>query len=356
MNIGILLPPAEKNNGGINRVAYNIMYEIKQMDVNHRLYTLGQTYKGIDYPMINTLTAYMKTTKMSFTLSAYPMDIVHTYYNPIDFGGNIHCKRIMTIHDLYTIINPQWFSKTYVDFQNNDMRAGAKKSDVIIAISKATKSDIVYYYGIPEEKIKVVYLGVPRLFMKETIKPLIIAHPERYILSVSAIAQNKNQTGLVKAFFHYKQLHKDDDVKLVLVGAMRQPEEMAALLQNNAEYKNDIIYTGYVTDDELLQWYDHATAFAYPSFYEGFGLPILEAMARGKAVICSSTTSMPEVGGDAAKYCNPKEIDSITTALENVLQNDGLRKNMEKKSLLQAAKFSYQKAAKETLDIYESLI
>ncbi len=356
MNIGIVLPPAERNNGGINRVAYNTMDEMSRINVGHQIYTLGQAYKGIDYPMIPTFIAYMKMTQLNFTLSAYPMDLVHTYYNPIDFGSSIHCKRVMTIYDLYTIANPQWFTKTYVDFQNIEMRTGAKKSDMIIAISESTKSDIVYYYDIPEEKIKVVYLGVPQLFLRKTTGPVTINCPERYILSVSAIAQNKNQAGLADAFFRYKRLHKDDNVKLVLVGAMRQPEEVIALSQKNALYKDDIIYTGYVTDHELLQWYDHATVFAYPSFYEGFGLPILEAMARGKAVVSSLTTSMPEVGGDAAEYCDPKEIDSIVSSLEKVLQNDELRRNMEKRSLLQANKFSYQKAAKETIDIYTSLM
>lgn len=356
MNIGIVLPPAERNNGGINRVAFNIMQEMSKMDTGHQIYTLGQTYEGIDYPMIDTFIAYMKMTRLSFTLSAYPMDIVHTYYNPIDFAGSIQCGRVMTIYDLYTIINPQWFTKTYVDFQDIVMREGAGKSDVIIAISEATKADIVHYYGIPEERIKVIYLGVPQLFLQKQKKAVSIDHPQRYILSVSAIAQNKNQTGLVDAFFRYKNLHKDDDVKLVLAGAMRQPEEIVALLQKNSKYKDDVIYTGYISDHELLQWYDCATVFAYPSFYEGFGLPILEAMTRGKAVISSSTTSMPEVGGDAAQYCDPRKIDSIVDALERVLLDDELRKEMERKSLIQAAKFSYKKAAQETLEIYKSFI
>lgn len=352
MKIGILPPPAEKNSGGINRVAYNIIREMNRMDIKHEIFMLGQTCEGVDYPTFPTFIAYMKMTKLNFTLSSCPMDLIHTYYNPIDFGNHFQCKRIMTIYDLYTIINPQWFSKTYVDFQNIEMRHGAERSDIIIAISESTKSDIVYYYGIPEEKIKVVYLGVPELFLREPAETVTIDCPDRYILSVSAIAQNKNQAGLVDAFFRYKQLHEDDHVKLVLVGAVRQPEEILALLQKNAKYKNDIIYTGYVTDDELLQWYDHATVFVYPSFYEGFGLPILEAMTRGKAVVSSSTTSMPEVGGDAAEYCNPKDIDSITASIEKILQNDELRKSMEKKSLLQAAGFSYKKAARETLEIY----
>jgi glycosyltransferase involved in cell wall biosynthesis len=356
MNIGILLPPAEKNNGGINRVTYNTLYEMSRMDIPHNVYTLGQAYEGIDYPMINTFNAYMKLTKLNFTLSAYPMDIVHTYYNPIDFSDTIHCRRVMTIYDLYTIANPQWFSKTYVDFQNIEMRKGAEKSDIIIAISEATKSDIIYYYGIPEERIKVVYCGINPLFLQKKADAVTIDCPERYVLSVSAIAQNKNQTGLVKAFCRYKELHKDDDAKLVLVGAMRQPEEIAALLQNNTRYKDDIIYTGYVTDDELLQWYDHATLFAYPSFYEGFGMPIVEALVRGRAVVCSSTTSMPEAGGDAAQYCDPNEIDSIAAAIEKVLQDDELRKDMQTKSPGQALKFTPDNAARETLKIYGSLM
>ena len=114
MKLGIMLPPKEKNNGGINRVAYNTLRNMEQMSMPHELVMLGEGYPDLSYPHIDLLPSYMQMNHLSFTLSAHPMDLVHTYYHPIDFSDKISCKRVMTIYDLYTIANPQWFSKTYI--------------------------------------------------------------------------------------------------------------------------------------------------------------------------------------------------------------------------------------------------
>ena len=120
--------------------------------------------------------------------------------------------------------------------------------------------------------------------------------------------------------------------------------------------RNDIILTGYVSNEVLSCLYRDAIAFAYISFYEGFGLPILEAMSFGKAVICSDQSSMPEVGGDAVEYCNPYDIESIMNAMESIIDNDNYRKCLEGRAVVQANKFSYKRTAEEILRIYDQFL
>lgn len=120
--------------------------------------------------------------------------------------------------------------------------------------------------------------------------------------------------------------------------------------------KEDIIFTGFIDDLQLTALYKYAVGVAYISFYEGFGLPILEAMAAGKAVISSDTTSMPEVGGEAVLYCNPYSSDSILEAISTLVLDDTKRKEMEKQGALQSKKFSYKKAAQETIELYQKLV
>ena len=139
----------------------------------------------------------------------------------------------------------------------------------------------------------------------------------------------------------------------MLVGLIRDKSAVNEVMFKHPEASKDIIFTGYVSEDELVWLYSNAYMFMYPSFFEGFGLPILEAMSVGNAVICSNTTSMPEVGGDAVEYCNPYNLESMVNSIEKVVVNETYRNELKRKSVNQAAKFSYEKAAKELMEIYK---
>ena len=174
-------------------------------------------------------------------------------------------------------------------------------------------------------------------------------------MSVSTIEPRKNLRGLLNGFISFKKAHEKSDLKLVLVGGIGWDKEFESYINGVDDYRDSIILTGFVTDEELSALYKYALAVAYVSFYEGFGLPILEALTAGKAVISSDTTSMPEVGGNAVCYCNPYKVDSIEAAFEQVVYNDSYRKELESMARTQASRFSYEKAAKETIAIYNAI-
>ena len=359
MNIGILSGLVrEKNPTGISKVAIAICNEIIKMSSNCDLKLIGKDIfhrldKGIsEIPYYLTT---LGTMNMNFMLSAYDLNIIHSYYDAFDFNNDlIKCGKVLTVHDLYPTIHPEWKSNAEAEYFNNDIYNCAKKADVIIADSECTKRDLVNYWEINPDKIKVIYCGIFKeelynnLSDKYEIKNLANC---KYLLSVSGLDKNKNQDGLLKAFSEFKHKYRDFDIKLVLTGPIRDAN--IALGVHDKKISDDIVYTGYVSDEELVWLYKNAYAFIYPSFFEGFGLPILEAMKSGCPVMCSETTSMPEVGGEAAEYFNPYDVDSIVDTIERVVFNENKMNEMKKKSIVQAEKFSYKKAALQTLEVYK---
>lgn len=356
MNIGILSQNKEKNITGINRVTQGTVEELLKLDNENSYHFLGKTeWLNLDMDYIPMIVNGGKQFSLNFTLMAHPLDIVHSHYRPFSLNEKVPCAKILTIHDLIPLIYKDWYQSQY-DYFNESIRKCAEQVDTIITVSEYTKQDVIKYYNIPEEKIKVVYNGLypASLFSSEIKgKSIDILENQRFLLSVSGVGPHKNQVGLAEAFINYKKHHKDDELKLVLTGPVRRYQVIRDIMEKYPIESKDIIMTGFVSDEELLWLYQESLAFIYVSYYEGFGLPILEALSVGKAVISSNTSSMPEVGGDAAIYCDPQNIESISDAIERIVNDDNLRHKMESIAYKQAAKFSYVKAAKETLEIYK---
>lgn len=359
MDIGILSSLVkEKNVTGISKVAIGICNEIANTSSDCCLKLIGtDIYNRMNKRIVEipfNITS-LGTMKMNFVASAYALNIIHSYYDAFDFNNDlIKCGKVLTVHDLYPTIHPEWKSNAEAEYFNNDIYNCAKKADVIIADSECTKRDLVNYWKINPDKVKVIYCGIFKeelynnLSDKYEIKNLANC---KYLLSVSGLDKNKNQDGLLKAFSEFKHKYRDFDIKLVLTGPIRDAN--IAFEVHDKNISDDIVYTGYVSDEELVWLYKNAYAFIYPSFFEGFGLPILEAMKSGCPVMCSETTSMPEVGGEAAEYFNPYDVDSIVDTIERVVFNENKMNEMKKKSIVQAEKFSYKKAALQTLEVYK---
>lgn len=360
MNIGILSGLVkEKDATGLSKVAIGICNEIADMSSDCNLNLIGKDLFNRLDKRISEIPYYITsfgTMKMNFMLSAYGLNVIHSYYDAFDYNSDLFkCVRVLTVHDIIPVVHPEWVPVASKEYFNNDIYNCARKADVIIAVSEYTKRDIVTYWDINPDKIKVIYNGI---FKEELydyssdeyrVEKLVNC---KYILSVSGLNKNKNQNGLLKAFVEFKHRHRDCDVKLVLTGPIRDVNVVLDLHDKCAS--DDIIYTGYVSDEELVWLYKNAYAFIYPSFYEGFGLPILEAMRAGCAVMCSNTTSMPEVGGEAAEYFDPYDVDSIVDTIERVVLHEDKMNIMKTKSIIQAEKFSYKKAAVKTLEVYHS--
>ena len=265
---------------------------------------------------------------------------------------------VLTVHDLIFKLFPEHHKRLNYWFLNAAMPLFARRADAIIAISEATKRDLITHYGLPPEKISVVYEAAAPHFSPPPPEKIAAVRqtyhlPERFILVVGTIEPRKNYTRLLDAM---QQLRQDDPgLHLVVVGSkgwlyepfLQRIEELGA-----GEW---VIFPGFVPDDDLPAVYAAATLTAMPSLYEGFGLPILEAMASGSAVVSSDAASLPELGGDVAVYFDPNDVESMVTALRDVLRDDDRLGQMRADGPARAGQFSWDRAARETIAVYDRL-
>ncbi len=266
---------------------------------------------------------------------------------------------IITVHDLIRyldlkryralIYHPDLRDRFYF---NLDYK-GIKKAKRIIAISQATKNDLTHYLGIAEEQISVVYNGIDhKLF--QPVSHRLYNHP--YVLFVGTEQPRKNFAGLLKAFSQLKREPRFKDLKLIKVGRAGGREvdfrRQTMKVINALDLVSDVIFAGFVPDNDLPAYYSGAEILVLPSLYEGFGLPPLEAMACGCPVVTSNTSSLPEVAGEAGIMVNPYDTDSLTQAIKQVLTDDRLRSSMIKRGLEQSKKFSWEKTARQTQEVY----
>ncbi len=365
MKVGYVLTETDKRPCGINRFIIECMTELKKvskLDIS----ILGYDYFNYDICTYLPTLYYegdLKNRYKEITVlaEASGFEIVHSFYYPLPKIKNI--KTIITIHDLTPLINENWFpgGRKIREYYDQWLRCGADTADCIFADSEYTKSDIVKYFNIVPDKIKVVYPGLYSIkHSKNHADARTILQKyginKDYILSICTIEPRKNLVSLIKAYELLRDKRPDYDMSLVLVGRNGWVNDNIYLVSAQSKYSSDIIFTGYVEDYELDVFYKKALLFAYISYYEGFGLPILEAMAKGAVVLSSETSSMPEVGGEAVSYCNPYDMESIVVQLDRLLYDEKLRDQLKAKALIQADKFSYKKMAKETMEIYEELI
>jgi len=273
-------------------------------------------------------------------------------------------KTIVTIHDLAFKYFPDHFPKKDL-FKLNFLAGQAiKNADKIIAVSRSTKKDILKFYPkIKEEKIKVIYHGFDaelfhRQFPKEKTNNILTSYnlqSTNYLLYVGAIQPRKNLETLIKAFELYKKglrikNYELRDLKLVLAGGKAWMWESTTEKIKKSPFKKDIILTGKTSFENLAVLYKNAGIFIFPSLYEGFGIPILEAFASGVPVICARNSSLSEVGGKAVEYFKGSDTEELCGKIEKVLSDKELRNSMVAKGKKQIEKFSWEKCARETLE------
>lgn len=270
-------------------------------------------------------------------------------------------KRVITVHDLSFLRYPKYFSlRKNIWHRALGVIKTIKEADVIVAVSENTKLDIMELAGIPEERIKVIYSGnnvsgetVSTDVCQEAKKKFGIGN--RFILYVGNIEPRKNIAGLIKAFNIIKETAEasNRNLELVLAGASGWKNKEIYAAWTNSPYKDSIKFIGYVSRLEKEALYSSASVFAYPSFYEGFGFPPLEAMAFGLPVVCSNVSSLPEVVGKAAVLVNPFKPEEIAFGISEILKDDLLRADLISKGRERARQFSWDKAAAEYLNVFK---
>ena len=271
-------------------------------------------------------------------------------------------KLVITIHDLAFLIYPDR-NFTSPEFTKNGMsrmRKLAKRADMIIAVSQNTKHDIEDVLGVSGEKIRVVYEAAETRFMPigEAAVLSIVRQryhlPERFILFVGTMEPRKNIPLLLNSYQSLKETRKIKH-KLVLAGRLGWSYENIFLLLNELGLKEDVILPGHIAREDLPALYNLADLFVYPSFYEGFGLPPLEAMACGTPVIASRSSCFPEILGEAAILIDPKDANELSEKMYLMINDHALSSRYAEQGIKRAAQFSWEQVARETIQVYEAV-
>lgn len=310
---------------------------------------------------------YLKP-KFSFNqhaLSAY--DVYHSPFLPIpqELKGFSKPKKIITIHDLIPHLFPQYFGE-WNKIMMRKILESIDEHTTPICVSEATKIDLCEATGISPERVSVVHLAASKeVFYQETDKEKIadtlkkynIPANSKHLLSVSTLEPRKNIERTIRAFLKLIQQEHINDLNLVLVGTKGwQFDGIFEEIKSNPALKERIITTGFVADEDLAALYSSAIGFVYPSLYEGFGLPPLEAMQCGTPVISSTKSSIPEVVGDAGILVEPTDETAISAAMLNLYQNENFRNELSEKALSQAVKFSWERFTDEHIKIYQKVL
>lgn len=263
----------------------------------------------------------------------------------------LYKNKIITIHDLSYLRNPAWYSKKFYYTYKYMIPEIAKNSLKIVTVSEFSKKEIIDLLKIPEEKIEVVYNAVADEFVALASQKVDNNIYGEYILAVSSLDPRKNFKNLILAFNRLKL----KDIKLVIVGAENKifsNNELKELIESN----ENIIFTGYVSDEHLAGLYINAKLFVYPSLYEGFGIPPLEAMSCNCPVIASDTSSLPEVCADAAYYISPHSVENITKGIFEVINDEKIQNELKEKGQNRIKMFDWKKSAKSYQKIISKFI
>lgn len=328
---------------GVQRYAIEISKRLKKLDPTI-VFVAPQNIlhvgigKELDVQIIGTRTGYFwEQIELPLYLKSIGSPLL---FSPANMAPVAYTNKIISIHDIAFVKYPHGFDWQFRLVYKLLIPMILKTSKKIITISQFSKKEIIDHYSLSPEKIAVIYNGIDEKFHSHSNTK----HKQKYLLGVSSLDPRKNFQGLIKAFLELNH----PSLMLYIIGD-----------QNNAFKNIDVItdkkikFLGRVTDKELISHYSGALAFVYPSFYEGFGFPPLEAMACGVPVICSNTSSLPEVGGDAVMYINPYDTNDIRDKMLIVIENEKLRDEMIIKGYQQAMKFLWQDSAEKHLSIFQ---
>jgi glycosyltransferase involved in cell wall biosynthesis len=287
------------------------------------------------------------------------IDLLHCPKSAIPFRSP--CPVVVTLHDLIPLKNPETEKLAARLYWHLQIPIAARRSDFIITVSEHARREIIADFNVAAERIRAIMLGFdPAMGGKRdrsTTQKILAKHnlPDDYILYVGTIQPRKNLATLIEAF-HLLKRDRDVPHKLVIVGRKGWLYDQLFTRIHKLGLDDEILFTGFVPDEELPSIYDRACVFVYLSLFEGFGLPPLEAMACGVPVITSNTTSLPEVVGDAGITLPPTDVSRVHEALRLVLGDEALRKTMRHTGLKRAQMFSWEAAAQETLEVYKAVL
>ena len=372
MRIAINTLPLLDNKAGAERYTQNLLEHIGKLDHENEylliLSKVNQQFYRIERENFENIVYKGNTRSKIFRILGEQLYVplrmrrfgVDVFFSPCNIAPRfISAPLVLTLFDLHWLIFPQLFTKARVAYLKKAIGWSVNKASAIITISENSRKDIIETYKVPEEKIRVISVGLDPIFRKKhddnKIAKVLLDYgiKGKFILTVCQLHKRKNLLRLIKAFSSLRKSKKIDHALVLTGGKGDGYSEIMSYVNKNG--LDDVIITGCVPDRDVCLLYNAANLVVYPSLYEGFGLPVIEAMACGTPVITSNTSSMGEAAGGAAILIDPYSVDDIANAIENTISNKEVQNNLIQKGFRQAKKFSWEKAAQETVKVFEEV-
>ncbi len=377
MKIGIdIRTLMDAQYSGVSEYVYNLVKNLLEQDKDNEYILFYNSFRNVDnripkfkgnYKIVKTrypnkifnflLQKFLKYPKIDKILG------VDVFVAPnIGFYAlSKECKKILTIHDLSFLRYPEFFSwKRRLWHRVVNVKKQVKQFDKIVAVSENTANDLIDLCGIDEKKVKVIYSGIPDNYeLQITNYELEKAKdtyslPEKFILYLGTIEPRKNIRSIIQAYNKLRDARYEmRDTRLVLAGGKGWKSKNIYSECEKSKYKDDIIFTGYVNNEDKPALYNLAEMFVYPSFYEGFGFPPLESMVCGTPVLTSFSSSLPEIVGDAGIMIDPYNINDLTKAMEELLIDKDLKNSLKEKGFKQSRKFDWKETARKYLEFFD---
>ncbi len=371
----------DKHYSGVSEYTFNLLNHLLAQDTDSDYALFYNSWHNIENRMPKFTSSRVKISHSSYPNKIFNYLLQKTLQQPkVDeiVGGvdiflsphinflalSPYCKKVITIHDLSFLRYPEFFSRRK-NFWHRTIRVEKliARFDKIVAVSENTKNDLIELCGVAPEKIQVIYSGLASEYkvLDKTYSGLAAVRakydlPEKFILYLGNIEPRKNIAGLIRAYNTLRVEHPElSDLKLIIAGATGWRIKDTFNELNASPYIADIKFLGYIDRADKVYLYNLAQLFVYPSFYEGFGFPPLEAMACGTPVLTSNISSLPEIVADAAITIDPNNINAIAEAMAEILTNNELRADLIGRGLERVKEFDWNKTAQEYLELFRTL-
>ena len=368
---------AYEQGAGIGRITREVVAALAQLDhnTNYRVFVAGATLQALGQPPAPNFV--WKPTRINPRWLARIWHRLHVPLHIEQFVGDIDLfhatdfvlpptrsstKTILTVHDLSFVHVPEAAPPSLVKYLNRVVPLSCDRADHIIADSYATRDDLIALYGITPDKITVIWSGVEERFKRITSPEKLTEVRNKYqipqatcALSVGTVQPRKNYSRVVQAIAKLRQ-QGQHDIQLIIAGGKGWMEDELHRTITETQMNAVVHLIGYVDDEDLPALYSLSDCFVAPSLYEGFGIPLIEAMACGTPVVTSNVSSLPEVAGDAAITVNPRDVNELANAMQSILTDANIANDLVRKGLERAKEFTWERAARQLQSVYANVL
>lgn len=383
MHIGIEGHGFWREGGSQTRYAYQLICALARLDRSNR-YTVFFNSMRQRLPGQSWFQDLLKNSNFSYVMTRVPntgspwfkrlrryvlwpwlgrrlgIELFHSTAQRAMYADQV--PSVLTVHDLAGIVHPEFFPATRITReQNRSVMRDMRQATVVLASSRSTRDDICRLLGLPADQVRTVLLGVDQNQFRPIPDPAVIERVKRrygiqgpYILHVGDLVPRKNLARLIRVYARLKETRKIPH-QLVLAGKRNYGPSDLFELPKALGVESDVRFPGFVDEENLPALYSGAAVFAYPSFYEGFGLPLLEAMACGVPIVCSNVSSLVEVVGEAAVVLDPTDDEGWYEVLDSVIRSDEVRLELKRRGTFRVKEFSWDRTAAEALAVYREL-